>query len=221
MTTLGLVTIGQAPRDDMRDELAAYVGVNLNIVEAGALDGMGDLEIAHLAPAEPSDVLVTRLRDGRQVRVSERAIVPALQEAVSRTEASGADFTLIVCTGHFPQMAHAKPLLFAGSVLTTAVSALAQGIRVSILCPDPNQLDVVREKWQSAGVHPLSLHAASPYENSVQALEEASLNVRGADLVVMDCMGYSEAMALSVRHLTGTPVVTARRVVARMAGLLA
>jgi protein AroM len=53
---------------------------------------------------------------------------------------------------------------------------------------------------------------ASPYEGS--RFEAAARELSGADLVVMHCMGYTEAHRETVARVSGRPVLLARRLVA-------
>ena len=50
MTKVGLITVGQAPRSDVVPDMAAILGGDVEIVEAGALDGLSREQIAPLAP---------------------------------------------------------------------------------------------------------------------------------------------------------------------------
>jgi len=61
---LGAVTIGQAPRVDIVPELQVFLGADVEIVEAGALDGLSSEAVARLSPEPADQVLVTRMRDG-------------------------------------------------------------------------------------------------------------------------------------------------------------
>ena len=54
--------------------------------------------------------------------------------------------------------------------------------------------------------------AASPYR--ADDFARAAHELTDADLVVMHCMGYTEAMRRSVAAVTGRPVLLARRLVA-------
>ena len=77
---IGTVTIGQAPRTDVGPEVAEIHGPDVEIREAGALDGMTTEEIAKLAPRKGDYVLVTRLADGSSVQVAEQHITPRIVE---------------------------------------------------------------------------------------------------------------------------------------------
>ena len=56
MTTIGLITVGQAPRSDVVPDMAAILGADVEIVEAGALDGLAREEITPLAPEGDDEV---------------------------------------------------------------------------------------------------------------------------------------------------------------------
>ncbi len=220
MPTLGVVTIGQAPRDDIVDDIAAELGASAAVVQAGALDDLRDDEIAALAPGQGDPVLVTRLRDGRAVRVREEAVFPSLQAAVARVEAAGADVTLVVCTGDFPPLRHRRPLLLSGPLMTAGVAGVASALRLAALCPDPAQVASVRSKWRGRGVDVVGVWAASPYVEREAAAARAARAIRGADAVVLDCMGYDRQTKAVVEGASGLRAFLARQVVGRLAGLM-
>ena len=58
---------------------------------------------------------------------------------------------------------------------------------------------------------------ASPYVNPELSIAEGAKELAdwGADVIIMDCMGYSLAMKEKVRQITGKPVILARAVAAR------
>ncbi|PON13969.1 hypothetical protein C2W62_31560 [Candidatus Entotheonella serta] len=62
--TLGIATIGQAPRDDIAELFAAHAPADTRVVLRGCLDGLTDEEIAARPPLDGGDTLYTRLRGG-------------------------------------------------------------------------------------------------------------------------------------------------------------
>ena len=67
MTKVGLITVGQSPRSDVVPDMAAILGGDVEILEAGALDGLSREQIARLAPEGDDEIIVTRLADGAPV----------------------------------------------------------------------------------------------------------------------------------------------------------
>src|SRR5438105_15754697 len=101
---LGLVTIGQAPRDDV---VASMFGARPpdGLVQAGALDELRPDEIAALTPGSTDVLLVSRLRDGTEVTLGKPKLLPLLEGAIGRCESAGAELVCVLCTGEFPPLA--------------------------------------------------------------------------------------------------------------------
>ena len=55
--TLGIITIGQAPRDDIADLFAQHAPAGTKVVLRGALDGLSEAEIDGLKPENGADTL--------------------------------------------------------------------------------------------------------------------------------------------------------------------
>ena len=108
---VGTVTIGQAPRVDITPDLRKIVGDDIDIVEAGALDGLTSEQIASMAPHEGDYVLVTRMADGTSVTISEHAVTPLLKEKINEHFNNGINTVLLLCTGEFPGFATGGLLL--------------------------------------------------------------------------------------------------------------
>lgn len=213
---LGLITIGQSPREDMVPEMASWLGP-VQTLERGALDGMREEEILALQP-EPDDyALVTRLRDGSSTTIAKRHILPRIQDDIADLEKEGTDAVLLLCTGEFPSFKHERPLLTADRLLVNGVRAIAQETRIGILCPLPEQEQLTHEKWSIVSE---DLHTASgsPYSGDLADLAPGARQMRTAEVeyVILDCMGYTQEMKDFVKRESGAPTLLARSVVARL-----
>ncbi len=228
---LGTVTIGQSPRTDLIPELKAAMGLEedgrsrtpVKVIEAGALDGLTLEEVEKLAPQPGDYVLVTRMADGTPVKIAEKHILRRMEEQIKRLVAEGADVVALVCTGEFPEFPCEKLLVKPQLVLFHAVSAVAAGRRLGVLLPDEDQIEQGYLRWSA--VHGdresprdlVRIEAASPYGDPAQ-VEEAARKLKewGAEIIVMDCIGYTMAMKERVRSLTGVPVLLARSILGRV-----
>src|SRR5262245_31141310 len=83
MTKVGLITVGQSPRSDVVPDMAAILGGDVEIVEAGALDGLDGERIAALAPQGDDEILVTRLSDGSPVFVGKTGMIPLIEARIA------------------------------------------------------------------------------------------------------------------------------------------
>src|SRR5687768_11830966 len=111
MTKVGFITVGQAPRSDVVPDMAAMLGSDVEILEAGALDGLTREQIAALAPEGDDEILVTRLADGSSVFVGKTPIIPRVEARIAALEDRGAVLTVLLCTGAFPRLAARRVFL--------------------------------------------------------------------------------------------------------------
>jgi len=78
---VGLLTIGQSPRQDITSDLPESPS-SLEIIEAGALDDLSAEQIESLKPKESETVYVSKLRNGSEVLVAKERLAPLLQEKI-------------------------------------------------------------------------------------------------------------------------------------------
>lgn len=216
--TLALVTIGQAPRDDVTPDIAPLLE-GYQVIEAGALDELSAAEIAALAPTPGEGVLVSRLRGGGSAVLAEERLHPLIQAAVDRAVAAGATAVLVICTGDLVGIAAPVPLFMAESLAHGAVAALVGAAPLVVVAPEPEQVAGIEARWVSRLGRPVTVVDCDPYTASLERFAEVA---RGLDAdpsawVFLDCIGYSEAMAQAMRdEHPGAPVLTARSLAARL-----
>ena len=78
MKKIGAITVGQSPRVDLIPEIQPILGDSVEIIQAGALDGLSKEEIAKFVPRPGENVLVSRLTDGTSATFGESYILPRL-----------------------------------------------------------------------------------------------------------------------------------------------
>ena len=104
---IGAITIGQAPRTDITRDILPLLPDYMTLTEYGALDDMTYEEVmSQFAPSEDDEVLVSRMRDGRQAKFTERFIRPLVQQKIDQAEAEGVSAIILFCTGVFPEFRH-------------------------------------------------------------------------------------------------------------------
>lgn len=215
---LGAVTIGQSPRTDIIPDLRTVLGEEIEIVEAGALDRLSGREVEQLAPGDGDQVLVTRLRDGTGARIAHQHVVPLLQARLLEL-APHVDAVLLLCTGSFDPFPLSRPILYPERLVLAMAQAVAPR-HLGIITPDPHQMDEQQQRWRSVAGR-ITVLPASPYVSAetLPALG-ADLARKGADLIVLDSLGYSLAMKAAVRRAAARPVLLPRTVLARAAAEL-
>jgi len=205
------ITIGQTPRDDIVPELRTTIGDGVDIVELGVLDGFQADDIAALQPADNEQQLVTRLRTGAEAIVGKAWIRTQLQSLLDELTGHDFVFKLVLCTERLAPLHSEGALLTAHSLVNHGVESIAGDLgSLGVIVPLPSQVDEIK-RHARPGRCMMATHA-SPYQPG--RLEEAAKALRRTDLIVMDCMGYTEAMRETVARASGRPVLLARRLVA-------
>ena len=222
MTRVGLITIGQAPRTDVVPDMAEILGPDVEIVEAGALDGLPRDEIAALAPRDGEDILVTRLSDGSSVFVGKRRLIPRIEARIAALEDRGVGFNVLLCTGAFPRLGARRLLLEPQELLLGVLRATTFSGPLGVLTPSERHVPQTIERWRATGFDAV-VAPLSPYEeDDPSALRRAADSLRhgGAGLIVMDCIGFRRKTRDEIAHLAGAPALLANLVVARVAAEL-
>jgi protein AroM len=219
MSKLGTLTIGQAPRADITPILDAVIGAELPRRHAGVLDGLTPDEIARdFAPRPGEAVLITKLLDGSSVIIDRSRTEAAARGKLAMLEAEGCSTILMLCTGHFETLAcKSARLVEPDRVLPGTVAALTQDARLGIVVPLPEQIASEAGKW--AALHHAPLYAAaSPYGGPGPSLAEAAhdLAQRGAQILLLDCMGFVESHRQQASKAAELPVILSNSLIAKL-----
>ncbi len=218
MAKLGTLTIGQAPRADITPILDAVLGSELPRHHAGVLDGLSRAEIDRdFAPEPDGALLITRLLDGTSVVIDRKRTEQAAQAKLRALEATGCSTILMLCTGHFASLRTERArLIEPDRILPPTVAALVQEAQLGIIVPLAEQIASEAGKWAPLARAPIYA-AASPYGGGGASVAEAAeaLAERGADILLMDCMGFVE------RHRQeaaagGLPVILSNALIAKI-----
>lgn len=210
---IGMITIGQSPRDDVIAEIRDVLG-RVEIVERGCLDGLTDEQIEGLKPEEREPFLVTVLRDGSSVQVSRERIVDLLQQCIKEVEDEDVTLIALLCTGDFYDLESKKLIIEPGKLIRGLVQGMLTNEKVGVVVPCREQTGQTKEKWSR--LNPV-VAVASPYEDPERMQEAAKkLRAENVDLTVLDCIGYTRQMKRKVKEITGKPVILARSLLARV-----
>ena len=216
MKQLGMLVIGQAPRTDVQAQMQALVGADVAITLRGALDGMSRAEIAAIPPRDGDDTLFTKLPSGEGVTISKHVVEARAAEALGRMRGEGFTVTMLCCTGEFPALAGGGPVVLPSAVLAGIVGGLLPRGRLGLLLPLAEQAGQLAAKWRGPGreVLPVALlPTADDAEIDDAARRLAALR---PDLVVMDCMSYTQATKERIRRIVAAPAILGLTATARV-----
>jgi len=213
---IGMITIGQSPRVDVVPEMREILGDGIEIIEAGALDGLTIEEVKKFYPKNRDYILCTRMSDETEVVVAKRFIVPRVQHCIDLLTERGAEILLFLCTGRFPEFHSKRLFIEAQQIVDHTMEALqSKKGKIGLVIPLKNQIGQARKKYHRL-TGKVVIKAASPYAltDEVTIAAEA-LKKADPQVIVMHCMGYTREMKKKVMEITGKPTLLARTLVAR------
>ncbi|MFP7492465.1 AroM family protein [Terribacillus saccharophilus] len=219
MKKLGMITIGQAPRHDVAPIVEKYLDQRAELVQAGALDGMSKAQIeAELAPGPEDYVLTSKLVSGESVNLSREKIKPLIQQKIEQMEADGITTILLLCTGVFPGLqARSSVLIEPDHIIPPSVKALLGDRKLGVVSPLPEQMDNLKQKFIPYDIEPAAA-AANPYQPGTEQFAQAAKELKelDADVLILDCMGYTEEMRDIAAEASGLPVILSNALMAKL-----
>lgn len=213
---IAFVTIGETPRSDIVPEMLAEIGAAtggkaIEAVEFGVLDGLSPQALDALRAGPDELSFATRRRSGEEIVVSKDRTEERLNALLQEIDGKGFDLVVLLCTGTRVEPLRRTLVVEAQRIVDATVEALGAGAaRLGVMVPLARQVDEFSRRHVFS--RPAEVVAASPYAGD--DLGERALALRGCDLVVMHCMGYSAQMLEEVRKAVEAPVLLSRRVVA-------
>lgn len=211
MKKIGFITIGQSPRDDIMSDLLPTLGNNIEIVQRGALDALSDTQLQAIAPQPEDTVLVSSLRSGAAIAMSEKKILPLLQSCIEDLEEKKVAGIMLLCTGDFKnELSSMTPLIYPNRIIRGLLPALCAA-KLAVLVPEEDQKEDALRQWREIGIS-ADIYAISPYENTLEDFQQLGnlLKTVESDYILMDCMGYSSAMKEIISSQSGKHVLLPR-----------
>lgn len=214
---IGAVTIGQSPRVDVTPDILPILGKNVELIQAGALDGLSKEEIKRMAPKNDDYVLVSRLNDGSFAKFGESFILEKMQNCITKLEEQGVSLIMIFCAGTFPDVFISRvPLVYPAKILNGLAQALSKNANIIVITPDEQQIQQAYDQWGPI-MKKITPIPANPYGNIDEVYRAAELakNIE-ADLIVMDCIGFTREAKRIVATISGKPVLLCRTTMTRV-----
>lgn len=215
---LGVVTIGQSPRPDLREAFAVHArGATVRV--RGALDGLESREVDELARRLTEYPLLVRLADGTSREIGLEWLHPKVERVVREFAEEGARAVVVACAGDFPDCKTNIPVVLPGREVPRAAAYHSPRKRVGVVTPVEGQAPAAAAKWLADGFLPV-VTWASPARHSEIMKASAIMREADVDVVVLDCMGHDADYAAEFSRRCSKSVITAQDIAAQAAGAL-
>lgn len=218
MKELMTITIGQSPREDIQPILNKYIGDEVKITQMGILDAVSQKEYEKLTSTESSEsIYVSKLSDGREITLDAYLVEKKVIQTIKDLEMKGFQQVLLLCTGHFPSLTFDKIRVYIPEkIIVPTIKMLSHNYQIGIMIPNNNQNQMMERKWGENGIQSI-IETASPYSEIKDILKAGKkLKDKGAEYILMDCMGYTESMKELLTKELGLPVILSNALMAKV-----
>jgi protein AroM len=215
MKKIGMLTIGQSPRTDLIPGLMKILGNEYEIIEAGALDNLSYEDVMKIDLNPEHYILVSRMRDGREIKITKKYVVPRMQKQLDKIEAQGVRLTVVMCTGKFPQFQSKGLVVTPSEILKGVIMGSLKAGKLAVIYPTEEQVPYAEHDFGHPGIE-LYADSVSPYEpDDVEGLLKR-LKAEEPDLVFLNCFGFPSELKEKVVEATGKSTIHSSALIARV-----
>lgn len=221
-TTLAILTVGVVPVSAVLPLLTEHIPEE-QITNISLLGKITREEVMEDYAAEPGEeVMLTLLNDNDVAEVSRAKVEKALQGLIEVLDNQGYDVILLMSTYRFNYLkARNSILLEPERIIPPLVASIVDGHQVGVIIPIPELLKVQAQKWQALEKAPF-YSLANPVFGTDNELIDAGRELlgRGADVLVLDCLGFYQKHRDLLQKALDVPVLLSNVLVARLAAEL-
>lgn len=180
--------------------------INVNV--SGIVDGYTYEYIReNLWPKENESFIVSKIKDNKDIMLSGEKAKHLVSLKIQELEDSGIYNILIFCTGHFEKVKTKGCIIIPENIIYGLLLGLGIS-RVGIIVPEEEQISDSLKQYSD--FNPI-IRAASPYkdmDNISKVAEE--FREKNVELIVTDCMGFTEEMGEIAKKASGKNVIVPR-----------
>ncbi|MFA9496613.1 MAG: AroM family protein [Candidatus Bathyarchaeota archaeon] len=215
MKKIGNLRIGQTPRPDLTEGLLDILGTGYEIIEAGGLDDHTIDQVNEIDLNPDHYILVTKMRDGTDVKITKKYIIPMMQVQLDKLEDQGVRLTLVTCTGKFPQFKSRGLVLTPSEVLKGVIEGSIKAGKLAVVYPVAEQMPYADRDFGRDGVEVYTDYVNPDEEDEVKGLLER-LVLEDPDMVFLNCFGFPYSLKEQVKEATGKPTIHSSALIARV-----
>ncbi|WP_435954955.1 AroM family protein [Dryocola sp. BD626] len=219
---LAILTIGVVPVSEILPLLTEHISEE-QIKHVTLLGNMSREDVtAEFGPQPGEEEILTLLSDRTIIHVSKLRVEQALQGVIALLDKQDYDVILLMSTERFSNLSARNGILLEPErIIPPLVASIVDGHQVGIILPIPELLKSQHKKWQQLKHQPL-YELANPVHGTDEDLLNAArkLLFAGADVLVLDCLGYHQKHRDMLQKALEVPVLLSNVLVARLASEL-
>lgn len=220
--TLAILTIGVVPVQAILPLLTEHISEQ-QITHISLLGKTDPQEVREEYGAEAGEFAIpTRLRDDSLGMVSRTKVERDLQSVIEVLDNQGYDVILLMSTADIRGFVTRNAILIEPQrIIPPLVASIVDGHQVGVIVPVPELMAQQKKKWTVLEKEPY-YELGHPYLATEREFIDAgrALLERGADVLVLDCLGFHQQHRDLLQKALDVPVLLSNVLVARLASEL-
>ncbi len=207
MKRIGIVTMNLGDRESLSDVIQR-LGDDIEVHVAGIIDPANWTRYKRGGSqcVGQESFIVSKIQDCT-IAIPLAEATRLVKNKIRELEVKGIRNVLVFCTGNFELAGSQGFVVLPKDVITGLLKGLDVK-KLGAIVPDEKQVDDCREQYREFET---SIRVFSPYGSEADLRVVAGqFGSDGVDLVLMDCMGYTQDMGQLVREVSGKKVVVPR-----------
>lgn len=207
MKQVGIIMMGSGDNKKISDVIKTF-GDEVKVHVRGVVDGYTYEYIReNLWPKDNESFIVSKIQGNKSIMVSTDKAMKLVNLKIKELEDCGINHILIFCTGHFENVKSKGFVVIPENIIYGILRGLGIS-RVGIIVPEEEQ---VSDSLKQYSDFETVIKAASPYKD-MENLRITAEKFREEDveLILTDCMGFTEEMGRVVKEASDKNVVVPR-----------
>ncbi|ASV21755.1 AroM family protein [Klebsiella sp. 10982] len=220
--TMAILTIGVVPLAGVLPLLTEHIREE-QITHISLLGDMTHAEVVKAyAVGDGEQGLLTLLTDGQLLMVSREKIERDIRSVIAMLDRQNYDVILLLSSEPLSSFATQHAILLEPQrIIPPLVASIVDGHQVGVIVPVEEIMPMQRQKWLLLEKSPYYA-LANPFTGSDSELLTAgkALLEQGADVLVLDCLGYYQHHRDVLQKALDVPVLLSNVLVSRLAAEL-
>lgn len=220
--TVAILTVGKVSVSEVLPFLTEHISEQ-QISQVSLLGNLSPDEVRRqFSPSPGEETLLTLLADNTITSVGRDKISIAMQGIIEQLDNQGYEVILLMSTMPLTGLSARNAILLEPErIIPPLVASIVDGHQVGIILPVAEMIKFQELKWRKL-THPPLYSLANPIHGSEAELLEAGKKLidEGADVLVLDCLGYHQKHRDLLQKQLDVPVLLSNVLVARLAAEL-
>lgn len=208
MNTVGIITMGSSSPLTKYNDIINIFSPEIDVMFKGLADGFSYKDIIDMFyPADNEAFIVSQVENNIDIKISEKNANKLVEQRTKEFIELGIKDIIILCTGSFMKIETQGMFVIPERLIHGILKGLKLK-KIGVLVPEKDQIPLAMKQYSDFNA---IIKSASPYgliDNIIETAKEFA--VEDVDIVLADCMGFTEYMGCKISEASGKSVLVPR-----------